>query len=303
MIIETVPNISEGKNVKLINRIVNKIKLIPDIEIKDIHCDYDHNRSVFTILGKPKSVFMAIFTITDNVIEILDINKHQGVHPRSGIIDVIPFVPVKNVSYEKLIIWTEKFAYQFFNKYKIPVYLYSLSSKRPQTKTLSKIRNKGIEFIKNLSPNDKDYLPDIFEKEIFHPQMGVSFIGTRYPLIAFNFNIETPNHKTQEILSKTKELVKELRESNGGIKNLQALAFFLPSKKLVQLSTNILKAHQTDFIKIYNTIVKKIKEKGLELKESELVGCIPQPIIEKLIQNYFKLSHFNLKQTINFHIH
>ncbi|MCS7244128.1 MAG: glutamate formiminotransferase, partial [Candidatus Calescibacterium sp.] len=83
MIIETVPNISEGRNLKLINRIVNKIKLIPGIEIKDIHCDYDHNRSVFTILGKPKSVFMTIFTIVDNVIEILDINKHQGVHPRA----------------------------------------------------------------------------------------------------------------------------------------------------------------------------------------------------------------------------
>lgn len=300
MIIQTVPNLSEGRNIKLINKIVSKIRKIPSLEVKNIHYDYDHNRSVFTILGKPKSVFESIFVITESVIDILDINVHNGVHPRAGILDVIPFVPIKNVSYRKLIEWTENFAQEFFKTFKIPIYLYSLSSKRPQTKTLSIIRNKGFEFIKTLSLEDKEYLPDIFEESIFHPRMGVSFIGVRYPLIAFNFNIQTPEDKIAEILTKTKMIAKEIRESSGGIKNVQALAFFLPSKKIVQLSTNILKAHKTDFIKIYNTIINKIREKRLKLANTELIGCIPSYIIEKLIKNYFKISSFSLSQTIYF---
>lgn len=300
MIIETVPNISEGRNIKLINKIASKIKRIPHLELRDIHYDYDHNRSVFTILGKPRSIFQSIFTITESVIECLDINNHEGVHPRAGILDVIPFIPVKNVSYKKLIEWTKTFAYQFFKTFKIPVYFYSLSSQRPQTKTLSIIRNKGFEFIKTLSLKDKEYLPDIFEESIFHPQMGVSFIGVRYPLVAFNFNIQTPENKESEILAITKTIAKEIRESSGGIQNVQALAFFLPSKKIVQLSTNILEAHRTDFIEIYNIIIGKIYEKGLELKNTELVGCIPSTIIEKLVKNYLKLSLFSISQIVHF---
>lgn len=296
MIIESVPNISEGRNLKLIQKITKELKKIKKLEIKDIHTDYDHNRSVFTLIGPPSSVFKSIFTITQNL-KTLDINKHTGVHPRTGIIDVIPFIPIKNISYQKLIPMVEKFAYQFFQKFKIPVYLYALSSKKPQTQKLSTIRNKGIEFIKKLSPQEKELLPDIFKSEIFHPTLGVSFIGVRYPLIAFNFNFE-PHYSN---LEKLKKIAREIRETNGGIKGVQALAFFLPHRKKTQLSINILEAHKNDFISIFHQIQQKLIQNNLEIYETELVGCIPANIIENLTQNFFKLKQFSINKIIKFH--
>lgn len=296
MIIESVPNISEGRNLKLIQKITKELKKIKKLEIKDIHTDYDHNRSVFTLVGPPSSVFKSIFTITQNL-KTLDINKHTGVHPRTGIIDVIPFIPIKNISYQKLIPMVEKFAYQFFQKFKIPVYLYALSSKKPQTQKLSTIRNKGIEFIKKLSLQEKELLPDIFKSEIFHPTLGVSFIGVRYPLIAFNFNFD-PHYSN---LEKLKKIAKEIRETNGGIKGVQALAFFLPHSKKTQLSINILEAHKNDFISIFHQIQQKLIQNNLEIYETELVGCIPANIIENLTQNFFKLKQFSINKIIKFH--
>lgn len=302
MIIETVPNISEGRNIKLINHIVRNIKKINNLELKDVHFDYDHNRSVFTILGKPASIFESIFEITKNCLG-LDINIHSGVHPCAGIVDVIPFIPVKGISYKRLIFMVENFAYRFFKKFKIPVYLYALSSKRPTTKNLSTIRNKGINFIKSLSYNDKDFLPDIFDEEIFHPTMGVSFIGVRYPLIAFNFNIKIDNGKKEEVLRKVKYIAKRIRESGGGIKNLQALVFSLESRNLIQLSTNILNAHETDFVKIFNTVLEKIKEENLELEHTELVGCLPSVVVQKIMEYFLKLKSFSVNKIINFEIY
>ncbi|MEN3014500.1 MAG: glutamate formimidoyltransferase [bacterium] len=301
MQIETVPNLSEGRNIKLINKIHQKLKQIKNIQIKDIHYDYDHNRSVFTIVGNLSSVFESIFVITDQVIDNLDINLHQGVHPRAGILDVIPFIPIKGISYKQLISKVEKFAHKFFERYKIPVYLYSLSSKRLQTQKLSYIRNKGFEFIKKLTFQDKDLLPDIYQDSIFHPTMGVSFIGVRYPLIAFNFNFKIPPNNSQykdHLLQKVKQIAKTIRESSGGIKNVQALAFFLPSQNIVQLSTNILEAHKTNFLKVYHIITQLIQQNNLKLHNTELVGCIPNKIVEKIIKQQLKLSRFHINNVI-----
>lgn len=298
MIIECVPNISEGRNLKLIDSIVKNLKRLRNLEIRDIHHDYDHNRSVFTILGDYESVFKGVFKITQNCLD-LDINIHEGVHPRAGIVDVIPFVPIKGVSYDKLKILVEQFAYEFFKNFRIPIYFYALSSKRSVTSKLSTIRNKGINFIKSLSLEDEEYLPDIFEDQIFHPTLGVSFVGVRYPLIAFNFNIKI-THNREEVIRKTKFIAKELRESSGGIKNLQTLVFFLASRNLVQLSTNILEAHKTDFLYIFDTIIKKLDSNKLKLDHCELVGCLPSVVISKMVKKYLKVEKFSYKRIIDF---
>lgn len=297
MLIESVPNISEGRNLRLINSIVGKIKSLDSYLLKDVHYDYDHNRSVFTILGKPSIVFESIHIITQSVIN-LDINNHVGVHPRTGIIDVIPFIPVKNISYQKLIRIVDKFAISFSRKYGIPVYLYYLSARKENTRILGKIRNKGIEFIKRLSLEDKDFIPDIFEDYIFHPTLGITFIGVRPPLIAFNFNLHTPD--VENVLNKARKVASGIRESNGGIKNVQALAFFLPSKNTVQLSINVLEADKTDFFEIFQKIIQKLNENELILKETELVGCFPSKLIENIIKNIFKTNNFTIEKIVKF---
>lgn len=298
MIIECVPNISEGRNIKLINRIAKALKGLPNLELRDVHYDYDHNRSVFTIIGNYESVFKSIFRITQNCLD-LDINVHEGVHPCAGIIDVVPFVPIRKVSYDKLKVMVEQFAYEFFKTFGIPVYLYALSAKRPVTSKLATIRNKGINFIKSLSFQDKEYLPDIFENQIFHPTLGVTFIGVRYPLIAFNFNIKITDTK-EEIIKRAKIIARELRESSGGIKNLQALVFFLASKNMVQLSTNILEAHKTDFLYIFNTIIEKLELNKLKLAYCEVVGCLPSVVISKMVKQCFKLKNFDYSKVVIF---
>ncbi|MFN3995283.1 MAG: glutamate formimidoyltransferase [bacterium] len=298
MIIECVPNISEGRDVRLINTIVKDLRKIRNLELRDVHYDYDHNRSVFTLIGDYESVFKGVFKITQNCLH-LDINFHEGVHPCAGIIDVVPFVPIKGISYDKLKILVEQFAYEFFKNFGIPVYLYALSSKRPTTSKLATIRNKGINFIKSLSLEEKEYLPDIFENQIFHPTLGVTFIGVRYPLIAFNFNIKITDAK-EEIIKKVKIIAKELRESSGGIKNLQALVFFLASKNMVQLSTNILEAHKTDFLYIFDTIKEKLDFNGLKVDHCEIVGCLPSIVVSKIIKKYLRVKSFDYSKIVDF---
>jgi glutamate formiminotransferase len=299
VIIESVPNISEGRDLNIINKIKESILSVGNVELKDIHFDYDHNRSVFTIVGQLESVFRSIFSIVDVVIDKLDINNHSGVHPRAGIVDIIPFVPVNNITYEELINEVDSFALSFFYNYKIPVYFYSLSSKKGDRKH---IRNKGIEFIKSVSIDDVENRPDIFDRKVFHDTMGVSFIGVRTPLIAFNFNLKTSSFDIDGIFSKAKSICKVIRESGGGIKNVQALPFLLPSKQMVQISTNILNADSVDFIDIFSKILNEIENNCLMVDHTELVGCLPTSVIEKYFKDYLKIKNFSIEKLIDFKV-
>jgi glutamate formiminotransferase len=297
IIIESVPNISEGRNLDLINSIVKTIKS-SKVNLLDVHYDWDHNRSVFSFIGNVNKVFNAIFNITELIYDKIDLNKHVGVHPRSGAIDVIPFIPIKNIFYKELTNLVNEFGYKFFEKFNIPVYFYGFNASKENRYKMNKIRNLGFEKLKEmlLTKNNLDIYPDIYKDKLIHERLGVSFIGVRKPLLAFNVNYKIND---QNIKEKLNELAKKIRESNNGIKNVQAKVFYLQSQNLYQLSLNILDILNTDFYFIFETIKQYSKELNLEIENTEIVGLIPAKTVENILNNYLIKSNFEFKKTLN----
>ncbi len=300
-IIESVPNISEGRNKKLIDIIANTIEK-SGVNLLDVHFDWDHNRSVFTFTGKISETFNTIFNITEIIYDKIDLNNHSGVHPRSGAIDVIPFIPIKNISYKDLADLVNEFGYKFFEKFNIPVYFYGFNATKTNRIKMNKIRNLSFEKLKEILNNNninEDLKPDIYKDKLIHEKLGVCFIGVRKPLLAFNVNYLNTN---QNIEKKLNEIAKKIRESSNGIKNVQAKVFFLESKNLFQLSLNILDILNTDFYFIFNKIQQYSNEFNLKIASTEIVGLIPSKIVENIVNNYLINSNFELKKIIEFQV-
>ncbi|MGC8815613.1 MAG: glutamate formimidoyltransferase [bacterium] len=297
IIIESVPNISEGRDIYLINLIAKTIEL-SKVNLLDIHYDWDHNRSVFSFTGSIENVFNCIFNITEIIYDKIDLNKHVGVHPRSGAIDIIPFIPIKNISYKDLVKEVDEFGYKFFEKFRIPVYFYGFNSKVKDRFKMNKIRNLGFEKLKEiLKTNEIDpfFKPDIYKDNFIHEKLGVSFIGVRKPLLAFNVNYKNNDKNLKEKLN---NIAKKIRESSNGIKNVQAKVFYLQSKDLYQLSLNVLDILNTDFYFIFEKIKEYSIELNLKIESTEIVGLMPTKTIENILNNYLLNSNFNFKKVI-----
>ncbi|MCX7870913.1 MAG: glutamate formimidoyltransferase [bacterium] len=303
IIVESVPNISEGRNKELINTIANVIEK-SGVNLLDIHFDWDHNRSVFTFIGQTDKIFNTIFNITEFIYDKIDLTKHKGVHPRSGAIDVIPFIPVKNISYQDLTVLVNEFGYKFFERFNIPVYFYGFNATKTNRIKMNKIRNLNFEKLKELLKNnniDNDLKPDIYKDKLIHEKLGVCFIGVRKPLLAFNVNYLN-TYQNENIEKKLNEIAKKIRESSNGIKNVQAKVFFLESKNLFQLSLNILDALNTDFYFIFNKIQEYSNKFNLKIANTEIVGLMPSKTVENIVNNYLINSNFGFKKIIEFQV-
>lgn len=295
IVIESVPNISEGRNIHLINLIVKTIEL-SKVNLLDFHYDWDHNRSVFSFIGSIERVFDCIFNITEVIYDKVDLDKHVGVHPRSGAIDVIPFIPIKNISYKDLVNLVDEFGYKFFEKFNIPVYFYGFNSRSKDRFKMNRIRNLGFEKLKEiLDKADPSLKPDIYKNNPIHERLGVSFIGVRKTLLAFNINYKNDSKDLKEKLT---NIAKKIRESSNGIKNVQAKVFYLESRNLYQLSLNVLDILNTDFYFIFEKIKQYTVNYNLRIENTEIIGLIPTKTIEKILNNYLLNSNFNLKKVI-----
>mgnify|MGYP001774021875 CR=1 FL=1 len=295
-LIECIPNVSEGRNKDLIFEIANSIEK-SGVNLLDIHYDWDHNRSVFTFVGNHQKVFKAIFNMTKTIYDKIDLNKHEGVHPRSGAIDVIPFVPIKNISYKELVNLVYNFSYEFFEKFNIPVYFYGFNAKKENRFKMNKIRNLGFEKLKEILNSNSildNLKPDIYKSKLIHEKLGVVFIGVRKPLLAFNINYFV----NQNIDKELNEIAKAIRESSNGIKNVQAKVFFLKSKNLYQLSLNILDVLNTDFYYVFNKIKELSDKRDLKISNTEIVGLIPSKTVENIVNNFLMNSNFEFKKVI-----
>lgn len=262
-IIECVPNFSEGKNPKIISAIEKAIASVQQIQVLDKTMDIDHNRSVITFIGPPQAVVTAAFKAVKKASELIDISKHEGVHPRIGATDVLPLVPLKNISTEECIKYAKELGEKIGTELKIPVILYEHASTNPKTKRLENVRK-----------NAGDITPD------FGPQKnttaGITALGVRDILIAYNINLKTQDLKI------AKAIAKNIRESSGGLPFVKALGLKLESKNITQVSMNLTNYKETPPLKVFQEVKKLAKQHGTEIIESELIGLIPQ---EALPQN------------------
>ncbi len=286
-IVECVPNFSEGRNIENINRIIDAIKSVEGVKVLDTESDKDHNRSVITFIGDPESVEEAAFRGCKKASELIDLNKHKGEHPRMGATDVIPFIPVSDVSMKECVSIAEKLGERIWNELKIPVYLYEEAARTPERKNLADIRKGEFEWLKE---NIEKRPPDFGDR--IHPTAGATAVGAREFLIAFNVNLNTND------LSIAKKIAKAVRFKSGGFRYVKALGFEIKERGIVQVSMNLTNYKKTPIYRVFEAIKSEADRYGVSIIGSELIGLAPMDALLDVADFYLRLENFKKTQIL-----
>ena len=278
---ECVPNFSEGRDESVISEIIAAVKTA---RVLNVHSDPDHNRSVVTMAGSADGIRQAAYDLTACAIELLDVKGHSGVHPFIGVMDVIPFIPLKGSTMEQAVGIAHKLGEELWKKLKLPVYFYGEAAKIAERRDLPYVRKGGYQILKQ-EIDDKHRRPDIGEG--LHHTAGAAAVGARIFLIAYNVNLKTSDVDIAQSISKN------IREKNGGLPGVRALGMYLESRGLAQVSINITDHNETSILKVYDQVVVWAREYGVEILESEIVGLIPAGTLSEEIAKHIKLKYFS----------
>jgi glutamate formiminotransferase len=293
-IVECVPNFSEGRDLEKIERIVNAFRAKENIKLLDYSNDKDHNRMVVTVIGEPDAIKAAVIEAVGIAIREIDLTTHEGQHPRLGAADVIPFIPIKGMSFEETDALAKGTAKILAEKYALPVYLYEKSASAEHRQNLSTIRKGGFEGLieKMKLPGWK---PD-FGPDKRHPTAGASVVGARMPLIAFNVNLNT---NQLEIADK---IAKKVRFTGGGLRFCKAIGIELKSQNCVQVSMNLTDYTQTTIYQAVEMIRFEAQRYGVTIAGSELIGLLPLQAVVDTASYYLGLENFSMKQILETHL-
>ena len=291
-LIECIPNFSVSKEVdpEVFQGLVDVANSIPGCTLLNVQTDGSHNRCVFTLVGSPEGIEEAAFRLTEKATATIDMNKHVGQHPRMGATDVIPFVPTMDVTLQECVDLSKRVAQRIWHELKVPSFLYEDSATRPERRNLAKCRKGQFEGMpeKLLEP---DWAPDYGERKI-HPTAGITAIGARMPLIAFNVNLDTDN------LEIAKSIAKAIRGSSGGFQYCKALGIFLEDRKIAQVSMNMVNYEGTPLFYAYEMIRTLADRYGVRIIGSELVGLTPAKALIDCAEFYLKLENFNCREQV-----
>ncbi len=281
-IVESVPNYSEGTDGNKVGQIVSEIKNTPKTRIVDVQYDSDYNRAVITFVGTPEAVLRANIAAAKKAIELIDMNKHKGQHPRIGAIDVVPFIPAQNVSIEECIELSKKFAEEIA-KEGVPVYLYEESAKFLERKNIDKIRIGEYEGLKESIEKDPNRKPD-FGPSTFHPTAGAIITGARYPLISFNINLGTKDVKI------AKKVAKAIHLKSGGLVNVKAMGTELKERDCVQVGISNINFKKTPLYRQMELVRIEAARYGAPIVGTELIGVIPLEAALNSLDYYLQLE-------------
>ncbi|MBN2179939.1 MAG: glutamate formimidoyltransferase [Deltaproteobacteria bacterium] len=292
-IIECIPNFSEGKDGDKIQNIVDAVSKIEGVKVLDFTMDPDHDRSVITFIGSPEDVLRGAEAACEKALELIDMRTQCGVHPCIGAVDVVPFVPLKGATMADAVGIAHRFGHAFGEKHYLPIFFYGEASLNPERKILSAIRRGQYEGLEE-KLKDPSWRPDAGPAH-FNPKCGATSVGARKPLIAFNINLDSNN------LAVAREIAKEIRESSGGLKNVQAIGIPLESRKIVQVSMNLTDYEVTSVKTVFDAARRKAKVSGIDVLESELIGLIPRRAMEDTTAEYLKLVGFGPEKILENH--
>ena len=288
-LIECVPNFSEGRDLKKINKIANSAKKIKGSKVLDVEWDKSHNRSLVTIVGSPESVSSAAFEMIKTATSLIDMEKHQGEHPRIGATDVVPFVPVSGVDISECVELAQKLGQKVAKELKIPVYLYEAAATKPERVNLADVRRGEYEGLKEEILKNQDKKPDYGPTKM-HPTAGAIVIGARKFLVAYNVNLDT---KDVEI---AKAIAKKIREKDGGLPAVKALGFEVDGH--AQVSMNLVDFEKTNFDEVYREIEKEADKLGVKIISSEIYGMLPLESLVRAVKTTFKVDTFKSDQVL-----
>ncbi len=290
-IVECVMNVSEGRDALKLEAIAREIETVPSAFLLDYSADPDHHRAVFSFIGTPSSIFDASFAAVKKAGQLIDMRKHQGVHPRIGAVDVVPFVPIQNVSMKECVAVARRLGKKISQTLQIPVYLYAEAALRPDRVHLSTIRKDQFEGLDEQIKSDPRRKPDL-GPDCLHPTAGATVIGARQPLIAFNIYLNTSD------VGRAREIAGLIRESGGGLPGVKALGIHIERKALVQVSMNVTPYRKTSLLKIFKKVQKEARRLQTEPVSSEIIGLIPHDAIDQRTIRILHLKNFHSGQIL-----
>jgi glutamate formiminotransferase len=287
-LVECVPNFSEGRRPKIIRAIVESIESVPGILILDHSSDWDHNRTVVTFAGSPDRVIEAAFHSVRVAAEHINLDQHKGTHPRLGAADVVPFVPLQNVSLDECVALARELGQRVGSQLGLPVYLYEAAATRSDRKRLEQVRRGQYEALKTAILTDPDRQPDYGTASL--TPAGAVIIGARQPLIAFNVYLETAD------VTVAKQIATTIRESSGGFPTVKALGMLVAGR--AQISMNITDYTLTSLDQIVDAIQREAEMQGTAIHHSELIGLAPQQAILDVAAKRLHLDSLRSEQIL-----
>lgn len=290
-LVECVPNFSEGRDREIVRDIVSNIRRC-GCDLLDVQSDPSHNRSVVTYIGTPEKAMEAAFECAKRASELIDMERHQGAHPRIGATDVIPFVPVQGVTMDECVKMAREVGARISRELGIPVYLYAKAATKPERERLPDIRQGEYEGLKVAIRTDPDRAPD-FGPPAMHPSAGATVVGARPPLIAFNVNLDTGD------IVKARTIARALRESAGGLPSVQAKGILIKETGDVQVTMNLLDHKVTSMETVMANLEDMASAVGAVIKGSEIVGLLPLDALLGVAVGRLGLKGFARRQILD----
>lgn len=293
-LIECVPNFSEGRDKEKIEAIVDEVRRVKGVKLLDYSSDADHNRTVVTFVGEVEGVIEAAFNMTKKASELIDMRSHTGGHPRMGAMDVVPFIPVKDVTMEECVEVAKRVGKRIGEELNIPVYLYEDAATKAERKNLADVRKGQYEgfFEKIKKP---EWTPDFGPAEM-NEKSGCTAVGARVPLVAFNVNLNTPNIEIADKIAKT------VRFIGGGLRFVKAMGVKLEDRNITQVSMNLVNYEKTAIYRTFEMVKMEARRYGVEVVGSEIVGLVPMKALVESLEYYLQLENFSIEQVLEHRI-
>lgn len=293
-LVECVPNFSEGRDKILIEKIVDEVRHVQGVKLLDYSSDADHNRTVVTFVGSPEAAAEAAFNLAKKAAELIDMSKHTGGHPRMGATDVVPFVPVRDITTEETVEIAKGVAKRIGEELNIPVYLYEDAASTPGRKNLADVRKGQYEgfFEKIKNP---EWAPD-FGPAVMNEKSGCTAVSARVPLVAFNVNLGTNNFEIADKIAKT------VRFLGGGLRFVKAMGVTLEDRGIVQVSMNLVNYEKTAVYRAYEMIKMEAQRYGVPVVGTEVIGLVPMKALIDCAEYYLQIENFSIDQILEHRI-
>lgn len=289
-IVECVPNISEARRPEVVEAVVDEVRGTPGVTLLDYSSDMSHNRTVITFFGSPEGAAEAAVRLAKKAAELIDLRKHEGEHPRMGAVDVIPFIPIKEMTTEETVELSKQVAERVWKEAGIPVFLYEESASAPHRQNLAAIRKGQFEGMaeKVLQP---EWEPD-FGGRTVHPSAGVVAVGCRPFLVAFNINLSTSD------VSIASKIAKILRRSSGGFDCVKAMGVLLEDRNVAQVSINMTNFHKTPLYRVVELTKAEAARWGVHVIGTEIVGLTPMQALCDSAEYYLQIENFDFSRQV-----
>ena len=289
-IMECVPNFSEGRDLEKIEKIVSAFRAKEGVKLLDYSNDTDHNRCVVTVVGEPEALKAAVIEAVGTAVELIDLNKHEGQHPRRGAVAVVPFIPIKGCTMDDAVAMSKEVGAKIAELYNLPVFLYEKSASAPYRENLAAVRKGEFEGMAE-KIKQPEWAPDFGPAER-HATAGTVAVGARMPLVAFNINLSTP------CLDIAHSIAKRIRFIGGGLRFCKAMGVDLTERGITQVSINMTDYSKTALYQAYEMVKYEARRYGVSIVGSEIIGLVPMAALIDTAEYYLGIENFSMEQVL-----